>query len=65
MHSYAAGLAALNAGKKIDYVGATGLIAWNKWHNSTGGFEVTGYQPNGSTPLVDIISAADIAPLSK
>jgi len=65
VHSYAAGLAALNAGKKIDYVGATGLIAWNKWHNSTGGFEVTGYQPNGSTPLVDIISAADIAPLSK
>ena len=65
VHSYAEGLAALKAGKKIDYVGATGIIAWNQWHNSTGGFEITGYQPNGSTPLVATISAADIAPLSK
>lgn len=65
VNSYAEGLAALKAGKKIDYVGATGIIAWNQWHNSTGGFEITGYQPNGSTPLVATISAADIAPLSK
>jgi ABC-type branched-subunit amino acid transport system substrate-binding protein len=65
VHSYAAGLAALNAGKKIDYVGATGIIVWNQWHNSTGGFEVTGYQPNGSTPLVDTISANALAPLIK
>jgi len=65
VHSYAAGVAALNAGKKIDYVGATGIIVWDQWHNSTGGFEVTGYQPNGSTPLVDTISANDLAPLIK
>ena len=65
VNSYAEGLAALKAGKKIDYVGATGIIAWNQWHNSTGGFEVTGYQPNGSTPLVATISAADLAPLIK
>ena len=65
VHSYADGLAALKAGKKIDYVGATGIIVWNQYHNSTGGFEVTGYQPNGSPPLVDSISAADLAPLIK
>jgi ABC-type branched-subunit amino acid transport system substrate-binding protein len=65
VNSYAEGLAALKAGKKIDYVGATGIIAWNQWHNSTGGFEITGYQPNGRTPLVTTISAADVAPLSK
>ena len=65
VHSYAEGVAALKAGKKIDYVGATGLIAWNQWHNSTGGFEVTGYQPNGSTPLVGTITADQIAALTK
>ena len=65
VHSYADGVAALHAGKTIDYVGATGIIAWDQWHNSTGGFEVTGYQPNGSTPLVATVSAADIAALIK
>ncbi|HXZ71501.1 MAG TPA: ABC transporter substrate-binding protein [Streptosporangiaceae bacterium] len=65
VHSYAGGLAALKAGKKIDYVGATGVIAWDKWHNSTGDFEIQGYQPNGSTPNLDLITAADVAPLLK
>ena len=65
VHSYAEGVAALKAGKKIDYVGATGLIAWNQYHNSTGGFEVTGYQPNGSTPLIGTITADQIAALTK
>ena len=65
VHSYADGIAALKAGKKIDYVGATGIIVWNKWHNSTGEFEVQGYQPNGSTPSVGLITAADLAPLLK
>ena len=63
--SYAEGLAALNAHKKIDYVGATGLIAFDQYHNSTGGFEVAAYQPNGSFNLVDSISAADLVPLIK
>jgi ABC-type branched-subunit amino acid transport system substrate-binding protein len=65
VHSYAEGVAALHAGKTIDYVGATGIIAWDQWHNSTGGFELSGYQPNGSTPLVGTISATDIASLIK
>jgi hypothetical protein len=65
VNSYAEGLAALKAGKKIDYVGATGIIAWNQYHNSTGGFEVTGYQQNGNTPLVGTISADQIAALTK
>ena len=65
VHSYADGIAALKAGKTIDYVGATGLIAWNQYHNSTGGFEVAGYQPNGTPPWWPRISAADLAPLIK
>jgi ABC-type branched-subunit amino acid transport system substrate-binding protein len=66
VNSYAEGLAALHAGKKIDYVGATGIIAFDQYHNSTGGFEVADYQPsNGSLNLVDSITAADLAPLLK
>jgi ABC-type branched-subunit amino acid transport system substrate-binding protein len=65
VHSYADGVAALKAGKKIDYVGATGIIVWDHWHNSTGQFEVQGYQPNGSTPEVGLITAADMAPYLK
>jgi len=63
VHSYADGVAALKAGKKIDYVGATGLIVFNQFHNSTGGFEIAGWQPNGNTPLVTSYTAADIAAL--
>ena len=65
VHSYADGIAALKAGKTIDYVGATGIIVWNQYHNSTGGFEVAAYQPNGSLNLVDSISAAELAPFIK
>ncbi len=65
VHSYADGLAALHADKKIDYVGAAGVIAFNQWHNSTGGFEIAAYQPSGDLVLVDSITAAQLAPLIK
>jgi ABC-type branched-subunit amino acid transport system substrate-binding protein len=65
VHSYAEGIAELKAGKKIDYVGATGLIAFNQWHNSTGGFEIESWLPNGTNPYVTSFTAADLAPLIK
>ena len=65
VHTYAAGVAALHAGKKIDYVGAAGVIAFNKWHNSSGGFEIAAYQPSGDLTLVNSITAAQLAPLIK
>jgi branched-chain amino acid transport system substrate-binding protein len=65
VHTYAEGLAALHAGKKIDYVGATGIISFNQWHNSGGGFEIAAYQSNGNLNLVDSISAAQLTPLIK
>ncbi len=65
VHSYAEGVAELKAGKTIDYVGATGAIVWNQYHNSTGGFELAAYQPNGNLNLVDQISAATLAPFIK
>jgi ABC-type branched-subunit amino acid transport system substrate-binding protein len=65
VHTYAEGLAALKAGKKIDYVGATGIIDFNQWHNSGGGFEIGAYDSQGNLNLVDSISAAQLAPLIK
>src|SRR5580693_5326945 len=52
VHTYAEGLAALKAGKKIDYVGATGIIDFNQWHNSGGGFEIGAYDSQGNLTLV-------------
>ena len=65
VHTYAEGLAALKAHKKIDYVGATGIIDFNQWHNSGGGFEIGAYDSQGNLNLVDQISAAQLAPLIK
>jgi len=65
VHTYAAGVAALKAHKKIDYVGAAGVIDFNKWHNSSGGFEIAAYQPSGDLTLVRSITAAELAPLIK
>jgi ABC-type branched-subunit amino acid transport system substrate-binding protein len=63
--SFAAGEAALAAGKQIQYVGAAGIIAFNQWHNSGGGFQIDAYQPSGDTTLVSSITAAELAPLIK
>jgi hypothetical protein len=65
VRTYAAGVAALNAHKKIRYIGAAGVIDFNKWHNSGGGFEIAAYKPNGDLTLVNSITAANLAPLIK
>ena len=65
VHSYAAGVAALKAGKKIDYVGAAGVIDINQGRNSGGGFQIDAYQPDGNLALVSSITAAELAPLTK
>jgi hypothetical protein len=65
VNSYAAGVAALRAGKKIHYVGAAGVIDFNKWHNSGGGFQIDAYKPSGDITLVNSITAAQLAPLIK
>jgi len=64
VYTYAAGKAALRAGKQIQYVGAGGPIAFNFWHNSTGAFEAAHYA-NGKIKLVGQVSAQQIAQLSK
>jgi hypothetical protein len=63
--SYAAGKAALAAGKQIQYVGAGGPIVFNHWHNSTGAFEAARYVNGKNVVLVGSVSAAQIAALSR
>ncbi len=62
--TYAAGKAALRAGKQIQYVGAGGPVVFNHWHNSTGAFEAARYV-KGNLVLVGSVSAAQIAALSR
>jgi ABC-type branched-subunit amino acid transport system substrate-binding protein len=64
VYTFAAGKAALRAGKQIQYVGAGGPIVFNQWHNSTGAFEAAKYV-NGKVVLVGSVSATQIAALSK
>lgn len=64
VNTYAAGKAALKAGKQIQYVGAGGPIVFNRWHNSTGAFEAARYV-RGKLTLVGSVSAAQIAAISR
>lgn len=52
VYTFAQGKAALLAGKKIEYVGATGLIDFDKWHNSFGNQEA-------------VMSTTTLKPISK
>jgi ABC-type branched-subunit amino acid transport system substrate-binding protein len=65
VHSFASGKAALAAGKSIQYVGPTGPLAYDQWHNSPGAFEVTAYGPNGRlTQILHVFGAAQISALA-
>jgi branched-chain amino acid transport system substrate-binding protein len=46
VHTFAQGKALLAQGKNIAYVGANGETAFDRWHNSSPGFEVTGFAPS-------------------
>jgi ABC-type branched-subunit amino acid transport system substrate-binding protein len=61
VHTFKEGMDALAAGKTIHYVGAGGPISLDKYHNSSGAFELVGYSADGSNPQLDVVSAADIA----
>lgn len=60
VYSYAAGLRALSRGKRIQYVGATGEVAFDKYHNSPGAFEIV----NSNLGYVTAFSAKQIHVLS-
>ncbi len=60
VYSYKAGVAALKAGKQIQYIGASGPTIFNKWHNAFGEYGVYKYV-NGNLKLAGTISAAELA----
>jgi hypothetical protein len=47
VHDFAAGKAAILAGKPVTYVGATGPITFDQYQNSPGAFEIV--KADGST----------------
>lgn len=60
VNSFAAGKAALSAGKQIQYVGPTGPIVFDSSHNSPGEFAAfvpTTYQTIAVIPTADIVAA--------
>ena len=61
VYTYAEGVAALKAGKQIQYVGAGGPIVFNAWHNSTGAFEAQ----KASGAILGEVTAGQIAAISK
>ena len=61
VHTYADGLAALNAKKQIDYVGTGGQILFNKYHNSAGNFSATAFNADGSPRLLSVFGGGLIA----
>jgi branched-chain amino acid transport system substrate-binding protein len=63
VHSYAAGLAALKAGKKIHYEGVDGSVHFNSFHNSPGDFSASGFGPGGSPVLLGVIPGPDVQKL--
>lgn len=63
VYSYAAGVKALKAGKKIQYIGASGPTIFNKYHDAFGEFGVYRYV-KGNLKLAGTISAATLAKLS-
>lgn len=65
VHTFREGKQALASGKPIQFVGAGGVVVFDKWHNSTGGFEFAEYTGNGHIALKGSLSAAQIAPLIK
>ncbi len=64
VYTYAQGVAALKAGKQIQYFGATGLINFNQYHNSFGNQEAVGSN-GGSQPVsLGTVTAKEIEAVS-
>lgn len=60
VHSFADGVAALAAGKTIDFVGPGDQTVLNQYNNSPGGFSIVKYGADGSIQTTGSITAADM-----
>ena len=59
--TYAAGVAALKKGQKINYDGASGPMDFDKYHNVSGPWNVVKASPSGSLQQLETISAATVS----
>src|SRR5665213_1271742 len=63
VYTYPQGLAALKAGKQIQYVGASGSIKFDQWHNSFGDQAMEKVNTSGAVVSVKTFKASDIQKL--
>ncbi|MDA8292660.1 MAG: ABC transporter substrate-binding protein [Actinomycetota bacterium] len=63
VHTYARGLAELNAHKTIDYVGVEGQISFDKYHNSPGNFSASAFNADGSPRTLGTIAGSEVQKL--
>lgn len=59
VHTYAAGKAALARGKRIQYVGASGPVIFDRWHNAGNQFAIERYT-GGTWKVTTVLSSAEI-----
>jgi branched-chain amino acid transport system substrate-binding protein len=64
VNSFAQGVAALKAGKKIRYVGPGGPTSFDAFHDSPGIFQVDTYSPTGAVQVAGNITAAQLRAVS-
>jgi branched-chain amino acid transport system substrate-binding protein len=64
VHTYADGVAALNSGKTIQFVGAAGATIYDQYHNASLPWEVDTVKADLTLVQQGIVSASDVAALT-
>jgi hypothetical protein len=64
VHSFDEGIKALAGRHAIQYVGPSGPIVFDRWHNVAGAFSIASYDSSGATKLIGAIDAVAVAKLS-
>ncbi len=64
VYTYAAGKAALAAGHQIQYIGASGPLLFDKYHNSFGSQAVEEFPASGPAVVVGTITQAEVQALN-
>ncbi|EQD76330.1 Extracellular ligand-binding receptor [mine drainage metagenome] len=64
VYNFAQGVKALNAGKQIQYFGATGLINFDQYHNSYGNQEAVTSSTSGNTVSLGTVTVKAIEAVS-
>ncbi len=64
-HTYAGAVALIRRGRHPHYVGASGAITFNKFHNSSGNFWVIRYTPGGTFTQIGTMTPHELSPFLK